>query len=79
MYSYGPHHTDKQRQDNQIKPIYDSYVPIHDVAWGICRERWTIGTGDERRSGKTVLAVWYDDDSFKMKASTNYLKIHSGI
>ena len=27
-----------------------------------CRERWTIETGGERGSGRSVLAAWRDDD-----------------
>ena len=62
MCSYEPPHMDEQRLDNQLEPIYNSSVPIQDVAWKICRERWTIGMGEERGSGKSVLVVRYDDD-----------------
>ena len=39
---------DKQKQDDQVEPIYNSSVPIQDVAWKTYRERWTIEMGDER-------------------------------
>ena len=42
--------------------IYDSSVPIKDVAWKTSRERWTIGTGCERGLRRSVLAAWHDDD-----------------
>ena len=42
--------------------IYNSSVPIQDVAWKISRGRWTIKTSGERGSGKSVLAAWHDDD-----------------
>ena len=55
---------DEQRQDDQLEPIYlyKSSVPMQDVALKTCRERWTIETGDEKGSGKSVLAVQDDDD-----------------
>ena len=53
---------DEQRLDDQPEPINNSSVPIQDVAWKTCRERWTIETGGEKGSGKSVLAAWHDDD-----------------
>ena len=53
---------DEQRQDDQLEPIYNSSVPIQDVALKTPREQWTIETVGEKRSGKSVLAVRYDDD-----------------
>ena len=53
---------DEQRWDDQLEPIYNSSVPIPDAAWKILRERWTIETGGERGSGRSVLAAWHDDD-----------------
>ena len=32
MYSYGPPHMAKQKQDNQLEQTYSSYVRIRDVA-----------------------------------------------
>ena len=33
FYSCGPLHMDEQRQDDQLEPIYSSFVPMQDVAW----------------------------------------------
>ena len=53
----------KQRQEDQLKHTYNSSVPIQDIALKTCREQWTIETGVERGSGRSVLAVQhYDDD-----------------
>ena len=32
MYSCGPFHMAKQRQDDQLEPTYSNFVPIRDVA-----------------------------------------------
>ena len=40
--SCGPLHMDKQRQRDQLEPIFNSSVPIQDVALKIFRERWAI-------------------------------------
>ena len=42
---------DEQRQDDQLEPIYNSSVPIHDVALKTDRERWTLETGGKRGQG----------------------------
>ena len=55
-------HMDDQRQDDMLKPIYNITVPIQDVALKINRERWTIETGDERWSGRSMLAARHDND-----------------
>ena len=39
---------DEQRLDDQLEPIYNSPVPIRDVAWKTSQERWTIEKGGER-------------------------------
>ena len=36
MYSYGPPHMAKQKQDDQLEPTYSSYVRIRDVALKTC-------------------------------------------
>ena len=54
-YSRGPLHIDKQRQDDQIEPIYNSSVLIQDRALKTSRGQWTIETGGERESGRSVL------------------------
>ena len=61
-YSCGPHHMDEQWKEDQLEPIYNSSVPIRDVALKTYRERWTIETGGERWSGRSVLEAWHDDD-----------------
>ena len=46
---------DEQMQDNQLKPMYNSSVPIQDVALKTYRERWTIETAGERGSERSLL------------------------
>ena len=53
---------DKQRQDDQLDPIYNSSVPIQDVVLKTYRERWTIETGGKRRSGRSLLVARHVDD-----------------
>ena len=55
---------EKQVLDDQLEPIYNSFVPIQDVAWKTSRERWTIETGGEGRSGKSALAARHDDNTY---------------
>ena len=57
-----PLHMDEQRQDDQLEPIYNSSVPIQDIALKTSLERWTIERDGERWSGRYVLAVWHHDD-----------------
>ena len=38
MYSYGPPHLAKQKQDDQLEHTYSSYVRIRDVALKTCHE-----------------------------------------
>ena len=40
---------------------YNSWVPIEEIALKTSRQRWTIKTGGERGSGRSVLAVRHDD------------------
>ena len=54
-------HIAKQKQDNQLKPTYSSYVRIRDVALRTCQKRWKIGRSGERGSGISVLVAWHDD------------------
>ena len=65
MYSYGPPHMAKQKQDDQLEHTYSSYVRIQDVALKTCQKRWMIGRSGERRSGISMLAAWHDDDITK--------------
>ena len=53
---------DEQMQDDQLEPIYNSFVPIQDVALKTYREQWTITAGGERRSGRSMMVAWHDDD-----------------
>ena len=62
MYSYGPPHMAKQKQDDQLEHTYSSYVRIRDVDLKTCQKRWMIGRGSERGSGISVLVAWHDDD-----------------
>ena len=48
---------DKQRQDDQLEPIYNSYMLMRDIALKTSRERWTIETGGKRGSGRSMLAA----------------------
>ena len=61
MYSYGPPHMAGQKQDNQLKHTYSSYVRIWDVTLKTCRGRWTIGRSGERGSVISMLAARHDD------------------
>ena len=62
MYSYGPPHMAKQKQDDQLEITYSSYVRTQDVTLKTCRRRWMIGRSGERGSGISVLAARNDDD-----------------
>ena len=62
MYSYGPPHMARQKQDDQLEHTYSSYVRIRDVTLKTCQRRWTIGRSGERGSGISVPAAWHDDD-----------------
>ena len=61
-YSRGPLHMDEEMQHDQLEPIYNRSVSIQDIVLKTYRERWTIETGGERGSGRSVLAVRHDDD-----------------
>ena len=62
MYSYGPPHMAKQKQDDQLEHTYSSYVRIRDVDLKTCQKRWMTGRGGERGSGISVLVARHDDD-----------------
>ena len=62
MYSYGPPHMAKQKQDDQLEITYSSYVKTQEVTPKTCRRRWIIGRSRERGSGISVLAARHDDD-----------------
>ena len=64
---------DEQRQDDQLEPIYSRSLLIQDVALKNYQERWTIETSDGRGSGKSVLAVRHDDDTFYAKINPDFM------
>ena len=64
IYSCGPLQMGEQRQDDQLKPIYNSSVPILDIVLKSSREKWTIEKGGKRVSGRSVLAARHDDDIY---------------
>ena len=53
---------DEQKQEDQLEPIYYSSAPIQDIALKNSQDRWTIETGSERGSGRSVLAERHGDD-----------------
>ena len=67
MYSYGSPHMAAQKQDDQLERTFSSYVRIQAVVLKTYIGRWTIGRSGERRSGRSVLAEWHDDDWFRRK------------
>ena len=62
MYSYGPPHMARQKQDDQLEHTYSSYVRIQDVALKTCQRQWTMGRSGERGSGISVSVAQNDDD-----------------
>ena len=62
MYSNGPPHMAKQKQDDQLEHTYSSYVRIRDVTLKTCQKRWMIGRSSERGSRISVLVARHDDD-----------------
>ena len=62
MYSYGPPHMAGQKQNDQLKHTFNSYVRIRDVAQKTSQKRWTIGRSGERGSGISMPVARYDDD-----------------
>ena len=64
IYSSEPLYMAEQRQDDQLEPIYNSSVPIQDIALKTSWERWTIETGSERGSGRSMLVARHDDDIY---------------
>ena len=63
IFSCGPLHMDKQRQDDQLEPTYGSSVLIRDVGLKTYQKQWTIGRGGERGSRISVLIARHDDDN----------------
>ena len=61
MYSYGPPHMAKQKQDDQLEHTYSSYVRIRDVTLKTCQKQWMIGRSGKRGSGQEVGEVARED------------------
>ena len=57
IYSNVPLNMDEQRQNGLLEPIYNSAVPIQDVALKTYREQWMIEMVNERGSGRFTLAA----------------------
>ena len=77
MYSCGPPHMAKQKQDDQLEHTYSSYVRIRDVALKTCQKRWMIGRSGERGSGISVLAARHDDeDDCRQNAIFNFCPLY---
>ena len=66
-----------------LEPIYNSSVPIQNVALKTCQEQWTIETGDKRGSGRSVLVGQHDDDDCLLDttcftyAEDNFIRVTS--
>ena len=52
---------DEQMEDDQLEPIYNSSVPLQDIPLKTYQESGTIEMGDEKGSGRSVLAARHDD------------------
>ena len=50
---------DDQRQGNQLEPIYNSSLPIRDVALKTFPEKWTIKADNGRESWVSMQAARY--------------------
>ena len=70
-YSCGPLHIDGQRQHDQLESMYNSSVPIQDVAMKTSREQWMTEKGGRRGSGRSVLAALHDDYMKHITISTD--------
>ena len=74
MYSNGPPHMAKQKQDDQLEHTYSSYVRTQDVALKTCQRRWMIGRSSERGSGISLLATRHDDDDDDIWKNNNNIE-----
>ena len=70
---------DEQKLDDQLQPIYNSSVPIQDVALKTSRGRWTIETGDGIESLRSVPAARHDDDDDDSCCPLNHLSTHKPL
>ena len=58
---------DEQRQNDQLKPTYNSSVQIRHVALKTCWRNWTISRGIEKGSGISVLMARHDEGWWSLK------------
>ena len=70
----GPPHMAVQKQDDQHKHTFSSYVRIRDVVLKTYLVRWTIGRSGKRGSGISVLPARHDDDD-EIKLSYKALRL----
>ena len=75
MYSCEPPHMNEQSLENQLESIYNSSVLIQDVTWKTSQKQWMIEMGGERGSGRSMLAVWHDDDDYYVWLNSHYCNI----
>ena len=57
MYSYGPPHMARQKQDDQLEHTFFIYVRIRDVPLKTRQRRWTIERSGKRGSGISVKSL----------------------
>ena len=74
MYSNGPPHMAKQKQDDQLGLTYSSYVRSQDVTLKTCQRRWIIGRRGEKGSGISVLVARHDDVDDMRKSKKNNVR-----
>ena len=67
---------DEQSLDHQVELINNSSVPIQDIALKTTGERWTIETGGERGSGRSVVAARHDDDDIPLRTKYELSEMH---
>ena len=81
MYSYGPPHMAVQKQDDQHKLTFSSYVRIRDVVLKTYLGRWTKGRNGERGSGISVVRAiwWWWWLSSSPDGDTEYFDIVAGV
>ena len=72
IYSCGPLHIDKQRQDDQLEPTYNSSGPISDVSLKTYRNRWTIEKGGGRGSERSALMARHDHDKVFLSNANSF-------
>ena len=75
MYSRGNLHTDEQRLEDKLRPIYNNSVLTQDVALKTNREQWTIEMRGEGEPWKSVLLARHDvNDMYKEDLALNNLQ-----